>query len=279
VFVEETGLPRPRKITTEAQSGQAASAALPDALTSRFNAALPKTAQVYDLLRRAIVTLVLTPGSIINEKQICDQLGISRTPLREAILQLNAESLVSVIPHSGTYVARIDLQNVFDGQLVRDALEMKIVRLAATKMTSMFERQLDFNLHQQRRLAQELDYDGFYELDEEFHSMICEFAASPRIWRIVNGAKAQLDRVRRLAFPVPAHLDIVLREHADIVAALKARDPDAADTAMKVHLDRVFDTIRRLITERADYFSSFSPDELDQYEGALRGKQRQSEPL
>jgi DNA-binding GntR family transcriptional regulator len=263
-------LPRPRKIPVEAQNGAPSGALLPAALVSKIAPSLPKTAQVYEVIRRAIVTLALPPGSAINEKSICDQLGISRTPLREALLQLSAENLISVVPHMGTYVSRIDLQNVFDGQLVRDALEMKVVRLAAVKMTPQFARQLDFNLHQQARLAQERDYDEFYELDETFHSMICEFGASPRIWRIVNGAKAQLDRVRRLAFPAPTHLDTVLREHTAIADALKLRDPNEASAAMKVHLDRVFETIRRLLVEQSDYFSPASPEELDRYEAALR---------
>jgi DNA-binding GntR family transcriptional regulator len=262
-------LPRPKKVTAEA-SAPVAQLLIPASLVVKMAPSLPKTAQVYEVIRRAIVTLALPPGSVVNEKAICEQLGISRTPLREAMLQLSAENLISVIPHMGTYVSRIDLQNVFDGQLVRDALEMKVVRLAAVKMTPQFSRKLDFNMHQQARLAAERDYDEFYELDEAFHSMICEFGASQRIWRIVNGAKAQLDRVRRLAFPAPTHLDIVLREHTAIVEGLKARDPNAAAAAMKVHLDRVFDTIRRLIVEQSDYFSPWSPEELDSYEAAMR---------
>ncbi len=261
-------MPRPRKVSPElADTG-----ILPVSLAGSLIPTLPKTAQVYDLLRRAIVTLVLPPGSVINEKQISEQLHISRTPLREAILQLSAEGLVSVIPHSGTYVSRIDLQSVFDGQLVRDALEMKIVRLAASKMNPTFERRLRLNMRQQRQLAEQRDYDGFYQLDEDFHSMLCEFGASPRIWRIVNGAKAQLDRVRRLAFPVPDHLDIVLYEHTQIAIALQARDPDAAAAAMHLHIDRIFDTIRRLIVEKADYFSADSSIELQAYEGTMRHK-------
>ena len=88
---------------------------LPDQLTDLIDPALPKTAQVYGIMRRAIVNLHLAPGSNVNEKLICDQLGISRTPLREAILQLQSENLVTVVPNSGTYVSRIDLQSVFDG--------------------------------------------------------------------------------------------------------------------------------------------------------------------
>jgi DNA-binding GntR family transcriptional regulator len=229
---------------------------------------LPKTAQVYGIMRRAIVNLALQPGSILNEKLICNQLGISRTPLREAILQLHAQNLVSVVPNSGTYVSKIDLQSVFDGQLVRDALEMKVVHLAATRMNSKFERALDFNIHQQKRMAQDQDFDGFYELDEAFHSMITEFGASAYVWKIVNGAKAQLDRVRRLSIPLPSHLDVVLTEHTAIVDGLKSRDPDAAGAAMAVHLDRTFTMIRLHIVERRDYFSADASDVLNDHTSA-----------
>jgi DNA-binding GntR family transcriptional regulator len=238
---------------------------LPALLANIIDPAFPKAAQVYEVIRRAIVGLTMPPGSAINEKAICEQLSISRTPLREAILKLSDEHLVVVVPNSGTYVAKIDLQTVFDGQLIRDALEMKAVRLAASKMSSAFQRKLDFNMYQQERLAVELDYDGFYELDEAFHSMICEHGASARIWKIVHGAKAQLDRVRRLAFPVPKHLEIVFAEHAAIAAALRLRDPDTAATAMKVHLDRVFETIRTLMVQKRDYFAAASVENFDNY--------------
>jgi GntR family transcriptional regulator, rspAB operon transcriptional repressor len=173
---------------------------------------------------------------------------------------------VSVVPNSGTYVSRIDLQSVFDGQLIREALELKVVRLAATRMTPQFERALDFNMHQQRRLAADVDYDEFYLQDEAFHAMICGFGASPYIWKIINGAKAQLDRVRRMSYPLVSHLDVVLGEHMAVVDGLKQRDPEAAAAAMKVHVDRVFTMIRRLIVERRDYFSADASEVLDGYD-------------
>ncbi len=257
---------RPRKKDPEAHDApDAGILGLPYNLINLIDPALPKTSQVYGIMRRAIVNLHLAPGSNVNEKLICDQLGISRTPLREAILQLQSENLVSVIPNSGTYVSKIDLQSVFDGQLVRDALELKVVRLAASRMTPQFERSLDFNLHQQKRMAADLDYDGFYELDEAFHTMICEFGASAHIWKIINGAKAQLDRVRRLSFPLPSHLEVVLNEHMAVVDGLKLRDPDSAEAAMKTHIDRVFTMIRRHIVERRDYFAADAGEVLDGY--------------
>jgi DNA-binding GntR family transcriptional regulator len=256
---------RPKKKPEPTDDPEPGNLGLPEHLVGLIDHALPKTAQVYGIVRRAIVNLNLAPGSSINEKLICDQLGISRTPLREAILQLQAENLVSVVPNAGTYVSKIDLQSVFDGQLVREALELKVVRLAAARMTPQFERALDFNMHQQRRMAADIDYDGFYILDEAFHAMICEFGASAHIWRIINGAKAQLDRVRRMSYPLVSHLDVVLDEHTAVVDGLKQRDPEAAAEAMKVHVDRVFTMIRRLIKERRDYFSADAGDVLDGY--------------
>jgi GntR family transcriptional regulator, rspAB operon transcriptional repressor len=257
---------RPKKKDPEADALiDAGILGLPESLINLIDPALPKTSQVYGIMRSAIVNLHLAPGSNVNEKLICDQLGISRTPLREAILQLQSENLVTVIPNSGTYVSKIDLQSVFDGQLVRDALELKVVRLAASRMTPQFERSLDFNMHQQKRMAADLDYDGFYELDEAFHTMICEFGASAHIWKIINGAKAQLDRVRRLSFPLPSHLEVVLNEHMAVVDGLKLRDPDAAEAAMKTHIDRVFTMIRRHIVERRDYFAADAGEVLDGY--------------
>jgi GntR family transcriptional regulator, rspAB operon transcriptional repressor len=258
---------RPRKndLLNDAERGPGSSV-IPQSLIAAIDPALPKTAQVYAVMRRAIVNLHLSPGSIVNEKLLCEQFGISRTPLREAILQLNAENLVSVVPNSGTYVSRIDLQSVFDGQLVREALERKVVRLAARRMTPQFERALDFSMHQQRRTAADIDYDAFYELDEAFHTMICAFGASPHIWKIINSAKAQLDRVRRMSYPLVSHLDVVLQEHAAVVDGLIRRDPDAAEAAMKVHVHRVFTMIRRLIADRSDYFAADAGDVLDGYE-------------
>jgi GntR family transcriptional regulator, rspAB operon transcriptional repressor len=259
-------MPRPRNRSELPQSDSTrAEPILPASLLSAIEPALPKTAQVYDVIRRAIVGLAMPPGSVINEKTICEQLGISRTPLREAILKLSDEHLVVIVPNSGTYVSKIDLQTVFDGQLIRDALEMKVVRLAAVKMSSTFDHKLDFNMYQQERLAAAFDYDGFYELDEAFHSMICEFGASARIWKVVHGAKAQLDRIRRLAFPVPRHLEIILAEHSAIATALRVRDPDAAAAAMKVHLDRVFETIRTLLGQKRDYFAPTSLEKVENY--------------
>lgn len=249
-------MPRPRK-----HVAKTASTTEPDAFQISLDAValdptMAKSAQLYDIIRNGIVQLRLHPGAVINEKDICNRLGVSRTPLREAILQLAAENLVSVVPSTGTRVAPIHIQDAFDGQLVRDALEMRVVRLAAARMTHAYERALATNMAAQREASTARDFDNFYLLDEDFHRLISECGASPNVWRIINGAKAQLDRVRRLAFPRTNHAAVVLIEHQAIFDGLMRRDAERAATAMQAHLNRVFESVRVLIAERRDFFSA-----------------------
>ena len=246
-------MPRPRKDSVP--PGTAATPTLPASFhAGAIDLTAPKAAQLYDLIRRAIVNLHLPPGSPLNERAICGRLGISKTPLREAILQLAAENLVVVVPNSGTFVARINLRDVFDGELIREALELKVVGLAAERVTADFLRALALNLHHQEVLAAANLYDDFYAADEDMHRLICCHGASLRVWHVANSAKAQLDRVRRLAIPQPGHLGVILEEHRAIVDGLRRSDHDAAEAAMQSHLTRVFDTVRKLIATHREYF-------------------------
>ncbi|OYV84754.1 MAG: GntR family transcriptional regulator, partial [Acidiphilium sp. 21-68-69] len=185
-------MPRPRKQEAGCTGNGTEDLFLASLATERLDPAFGKTAQIYTLIRNGIVQLKLPPGAAINEREICARLGISRTPLREAILQLAAENLVTVIPNLGTSVAPIHIQDAFDGQLVRDALEMRVVRLAASRMNLATERALAANMEAQHKASATRDFDGFYLLDEEFHRLISECGASSTVWRIINGAKAQL---------------------------------------------------------------------------------------
>lgn len=215
-----------------------------------------KSDQMYSIIRSAILELQLPPGASLNEKKICERLQISRTPLREAILQLSSEHLVTVVPSSWTLVSPIDLQDVFDGQLIREAIEMSVVRLAAARMSSPFEARFRDNIRDQTKLAARNDMAGFHTVDEEFHQLICECGASPRVWRVIHSAKAQLDRVRRLALPIRNYPDLMLAEHTAILNGLIQRDADAAAKAMQSHLHRAFSSIGQLIAEKKQFFST-----------------------
>lgn len=240
---------------SEAPERDGVSGFIPQSVLALYPEDQPRAARAYSIMRRAIIEMHLPPGSMIDERRICSELGISRTPLREALLKLQVESLVRIVPASGTYVSKIELETVFEGHLIRRALELETIRLAASRMSSSAERDIDFNLYRQRRAVEEQDHGRMYELDEEFHEILTEIGTSKRVWRVIHAAKAQLDRVRRLAFPLDSHLETILGEHETIVLGLKLREQDQAAEAMDVHLSRVFEAVKELIKQKRQLFT------------------------
>lgn len=211
-----------------------------------------KSAQVYELLRNAIIALKLPPDSAIVEKEICAQLGISRTPLREAILQLAKENLIKIAPSDGTFVNRIVLREVLQGQLVRDTIEMRLTRLAARNYKPDYEKDFELALFKQHAAAGREDVDEFFALDNEFHQLICKCAGFPDAWQTIHNATGQLDRTRRQAFPLEGHFAVVYAEHKEMFECIKRRDEDGAAAVFQIQLDSTFPSIEILRDKRPE---------------------------
>lgn len=214
----------------------------------------PIPEQVYRLLRQAIITLRLPPGATIIEKQITDQLGISRTPVRDALRQLADEGLVTVKPQSGTFVALIDRLQLEEGRIIRRALEIEAVKRAAGRVDEAAIERLTDLLALQERAGKRNNYEDFIAYDDQFHRAINELSGLPRLWRVISGAKAQLDRVRHLSAPIPGQSARVLAQHRAVVAALARHDPEASIKALGHHLDDAYDRITILLKKHGDLF-------------------------
>ena len=218
-----------------------------------------KAGQVYELLRRSIIMLEIQPGAPVVEKDICAELGVSRTPVREAVQKLAEEGLVNVIPHSGTYVSRISFQVAEEGFIIRRALEIESVRRTAQRYTEADGVRLDALVERMRQLIESGQLDLYLDEDDALHAAIAQMSGMPRIWKFITLAKVHLDRMRQLSAPVPGHLAMVTEQHAAIVAAVRARKPDQAELAMRIHLESSFDVMATLYQERTSMFSQESP--------------------
>jgi len=216
--------------------------------------AQPIPDQVYRLLRQSIITMRLPPGATIIEKQITDHLGISRTPVRDALRQLADEGLVNVKPQSGTFVALIDRQQLEEGRLVRRALELEGIKLAVERVTDADLERLRDILALQERAAKRNSYADFIAYDDQFHRAINEASGMPRLWRVISGAKAQLDRVRHLSAPLPGQSARVLSQHRAIVAALARHDGERSVRALTHHLDDAYDRLTILLKQHGEMF-------------------------
>jgi DNA-binding GntR family transcriptional regulator len=194
-------------------------------------------ALIYQTLRRDIVSLHRKPGDPIIEKDLAATFGVSRTPIREALLRLAAEHLVEIAPQSGTFVARIPLATLPEAIVIRRALEELAVRTAASNASRSQIALLEANLERQREAVASDDRDAFHDADEDFHATIAEAAGYPGIWTVVQQVKLQVDRYRHLTLPQPGRMARLVEEHAAIAHAIRDRDGALAVIQLGLHLD------------------------------------------
>jgi GntR family transcriptional regulator, rspAB operon transcriptional repressor len=197
------------------------------------------SARIYSDLRVELVSLQRRPGEAISEAEIALSYGVSRTPVREAILKLSDEGLLEIFPQSGIFVSRIPVAALPEAIIIRKALEETTAGLAAQRATSSQILVLHSILQRQREANAAGDGDAFHHADEMFHAGIAEVAGHPGIWRLIQQVKVHVDRYRRLTLPLQGRIAHAIAEHENILAAIEARDPARARTAMEAHLDRL----------------------------------------
>lgn len=194
---------------------------------------------VYRDLRHAIVTMEMVPGTPIVERDLTKQYGVSRTPVREAVLRLVEDRLVDVAPKSGTFVSRIPLAVLREALVARRALEEVTVR-AATEFASESQiMQMRALIQRQQEMAEAGKEEAFHLADEDFHAAIAAAGRYPGIWEMIKQMRLQVERYRRLTLPQPGRMPLVVKEHTMLLDAIADRDADRAVTRMNEHLNKL----------------------------------------
>jgi DNA-binding GntR family transcriptional regulator len=209
---------------------------------------------VYWHLREAIITATLTPGQRVSESEIAGQLGVSRTPAREALATLREEGLVAIVPQFGTFVTPISEQAVKDAVFAREALECAAIRLGAVRSEAEDIAALEANIAEQEYAFKARDMPHFDLLDEDLHRQLCDLSGHGIAWSLSRRVSGHLGRVRNLGLREPDVIAGVLQGHRDIVAAVAAQDPDLAEAELRRHLRRVLTTVPDLRRRHPDYF-------------------------
>jgi GntR family transcriptional regulator, rspAB operon transcriptional repressor len=212
-------------------------------------------AQVYAMIQEEIVALELKPGQPLSEKELAVKYGVSRTPAREALLQLADEGLVEIYPQSGTFVARISVHGVTEAQFIREALECAALRRAIDRFTAADVKRLEENIERQRAAHAAQDVATFYILDEAFHQALVERSGFPGVWRVAQRAKVHLNRARRLSLPAISTIGELIDQHAAILARLGAGDGPGAEVALAQHLRMVLADLPALQQQYSDFFT------------------------
>jgi DNA-binding GntR family transcriptional regulator len=210
--------------------------------------------QAYGVLRAAIVGAQLEPGRRLSENQLAELIGVSRTPVRDALARLRDERLVAIVPQLGTFVTYIDEDAVADAHFVREALEVGAVRIAAHNADAARLRELEDNLTAQERAVAADDAEEFARLDDDLHHLLCDLSGREVAWRLSERTRGQLDRVRLLSLPEAGYRDQMLAEHRAVVDAVAAHDAPRAERELRHHLRMVLSQLPAIREAHPEYF-------------------------
>jgi DNA-binding GntR family transcriptional regulator len=197
-----------------------------------------RRASAYERIKEAILGGALRPLERISETGVATRLRLSRTPVREAFGLLAAEGLIVVVPQRGSFVSQLRIDDILEIYQIRTPLECMAARIAAETldepMLAKLERLVEAEAARQgSRIARES-----LEGNREFHRIIVECVRNRRLKALVGQLQSQVHRARMLWPSTLGRLDETWQEHAALVSALRARDPDRAEQLMRAHLER-----------------------------------------
>ena len=201
-----------------------------------------ETAREYALrmLKENIISMELKPGAMVSENELAAQLGLSRTPVREALMDMAQYGLVDILPQRGSRISLIDYALVEEARFAREVLEVAILSIVCENLTEESLAQLRQNVRFQQ-LSQEPEMSGTFdmmELDNEFHRLLFHIAHKDNTVRMLEGMMVHFDRVRALSLSVVKDQKII-SDHLAICDAIERRDVAAAQAVMTKHLSRV----------------------------------------
>lgn len=211
--------------------------------------------RVFAQLRSDILHARLRPGEALSENSLAASLGISRTPVREAVQRLAREGLVQVLPQRRSYVALLSLRRIRDALFVREAVETEIVRrILATAENPAGLDALDATITRQAQALADRDLEATLRADEDFHRCLLQGAGFSGVWPVVAQARDMHQRTRAIAVPELQSGEQAVADHRAILAGLRARDLTLAHQAITIHLGHNDKLTQRVAALHPDYF-------------------------
>lgn len=193
--------------------------------------------QVADHLREEILSARLPPGAELGEVALARSLGISRGPLREALGQLAAEGLVTIVPRRGAVVKRLTRQEFIDAYEVREALESLAIKLAVPRLSVADKAELHRMCEQMERAATPGDWDRFFEFNRQFHARLVRASGNSKLEEVHSQLVAQMGRLMRQSVQLRGGFERSAAEHRAILAAVDAGDPERAAELLEEHIE------------------------------------------
>lgn len=223
---------------------------MPEDLKLNMNAYLPLRDVVFHTLREAILKGDLRPGERLMELQLASKLGVSRTPIREAIRMLEQEGLAVTIPRKGAEVAKMTEKDMEDVLQIREALDELAVQVACDKMTVQQLKELTLAMKNFENAIQAGKLKKIIEYDVEFHDIIYRATDNPKLVTLLNNIREQIYRYRVEYLKGKENYPMLVREHEEIVTALKQKNKERVADAMRSHIRNQAEAVKNIIQEQ-----------------------------
>lgn len=215
--------------------------------------------RVYQKLRGEIVSLALPPGKVLDLCGLCTRFDLSRSPVREALLQLSRDHLVDIAPQRGTRVSFLDADIIRQERFMREALEIQALNEFLSIERSEIEHQvlvqkLRSNLLEQHEAVEKRDFFRFLSLDDRLHSLFYLDTGYPNVWSVLYAHNGNERRIRVLSYLYRGVVENVENEHRELVEAIAAHDNARAVELDRFHLTRLNEELPELERKFPDYF-------------------------
>lgn len=188
--------------------------------------------RIVDTIREAIINGILRPGTRISEPELAEKFGISRTPIREALRQLESEGFINVVPRKGAEVSSLSRKDVEDFYELKSVLEGYAARKAVENMSDKDIARMEELNRQLEKLTQKGDLKRAYQLHSDFHDVFLNACGNNRLFSIVHGMVKQFQRFR-LSLSVPGRIEGSINQHWKIIEGFKQRDPDLVEQLVR----------------------------------------------
>ena len=176
--------------------------------------------------------------------------------MREALLRLSEEGLVDVFPQHATLVSRIDIAAARQAHFLRRSIELELVHQLALEAPAGLVEQMKATIAQQAALSAAQRYGDFVGADRAFHRLMYEAGGVPTLWEMVGRVSGHVDRLRRLHLPTAGKTEAILRDHRAIVRGIEAKDPAAAQAALRKHLSGTLSAVDEICRQYPDYVTA-----------------------
>lgn len=215
----------------------------------------------YEALRDSIISIELEPGQMVSEFELASQLGVSRTPVREAFRLLMQEEFIDVMPQRGARITLISQRKVEETRSVREYLEVNAFQAVAKQWDKSegkyanIEQQIRRLFREQELALQQNESFRFLQFDEDFHRIVMELCGNRTLLNVVTSMRGHLNRVRYLSLQETGTMENLVREHEAILDAIIQNDVEQVADALRYHLGKLTFELPRIVQLHRDYFT------------------------